>query len=47
MHFLVAMMPAMNLIERDELKEMLDQGHTFKLVMTLGAWEFQQRGTAR
>ena len=30
----------MNLISRDELKEKLDRGDDFKLVMTLGEWAF-------
>ncbi len=31
----------MNLISRDELKEKLDRGDGFKLVMTLGEWAFR------
>jgi rhodanese-related sulfurtransferase len=31
----------LNLIDRDELKEKLDQGEDFKLVMTLGEWAFR------
>ena len=31
----------MDLISREELKEKLDRGDDFKLVMALGAWAFQ------
>lgn len=31
----------MRLIERQELKEKLDRGDDFKLVMTLGEWAFE------
>lgn len=31
----------MNLISREELKEKLDRGDNFKLVMTLGEWAYQ------
>ena len=30
-------------IERDELKEMLDRGDDFKLVMVLGEWGFHAK----
>jgi rhodanese-related sulfurtransferase len=33
----------MNLISREELKEKLDRGDDFKLVMTLGGWAFQAK----
>jgi rhodanese-related sulfurtransferase len=33
----------MNLISRDELKEKLDRGDDFKLVMVLGDWAFQAK----
>ena len=33
----------MNLISRDELKEKLDRGDDFKLVMTLGEWAFRAK----
>ena len=33
----------MRLISREELKEKLDQGDDFKLVMTLGDWAFRAR----
>ena len=32
----------MNLISREELKEKLDRGDNFKLVMTMGEWAFNQ-----
>ena len=31
----------MNLISREELKEKLDRGDDFKLLMVLGEWEFR------
>ncbi len=31
----------MNLISREELKEKLDRGDNFKLVMTLGEWAYE------
>jgi 3-mercaptopyruvate sulfurtransferase SseA len=34
-------MPEMDLIGTQELKEKLDRGDTFKLVMTLGEWEYR------
>ena len=33
----------MELIDRDELKEKLDRGETFKLVMVLGGWAFRAK----
>lgn len=30
----------MNIIEREELKDKLDRGESFKLVMTMNAWAF-------
>ena len=33
----------MDLISREELKEKLDRGDDFKLVMTLGEWAFQAK----
>ena len=33
----------MNLITRDELKEKLDRGDDFKLVMALGEWHFRAK----
>ncbi len=33
----------MNLISREELKEKLDRGDDFKLVMTLGGWAFRAK----
>jgi rhodanese-related sulfurtransferase len=33
----------MNVISREELKEKLDRGDSFKLVMTLGEWAFQMK----
>jgi rhodanese-related sulfurtransferase len=32
-----------DLIERDELKEKLDRGDDFKLVMVLGEWEYRAK----
>ena len=45
----------MDLIDREELKEKLDRGHDFRLVMTLGEWAYRSNhipnslciGTAR
>jgi 3-mercaptopyruvate sulfurtransferase SseA len=34
-------MPEMDLIDTRELKEKLDRGDAFKLVMTLGEWEYR------
>lgn len=34
-------MPEMDLIDTRELREKLDRGDTFKLVMTLGEWEYR------
>lgn len=33
----------MDLIDREELKEKLDRGDDFKLVMTLGEWEYRAK----
>jgi len=33
----------MYLIDREELKEKLDRGDDFRLVMTLGAWEYRAK----
>ncbi len=33
----------MNLINRDELKEKIDRGDDFKLVMVLGEWAFRAK----
>jgi len=33
----------MNLIEKEELKEKIDQGDDFKLVMTLNEWAFKSQ----
>ena len=33
----------MDLIGSEELKEKLDRGETFKLVMTLGEWEYRAK----
>ncbi len=33
----------MNLINREELKEKLDRGDDFKLVMALGDWQFRAK----
>ena len=33
----------MNLISREELKEMLDRGDKFKLVNVLGEWAFEAK----
>ncbi len=33
----------MRLISRDELKAKLDRGDSFKLVMALGAWQFDAK----
>jgi rhodanese-related sulfurtransferase len=33
----------MELIDREELKEKLDRGDDFKLVMVLGEWEYRAR----
>jgi rhodanese-related sulfurtransferase len=32
-----------NLIDREELREKLDRGHNFKLVMVLGEWEYRAK----
>ncbi|HET7273222.1 MAG TPA: rhodanese-like domain-containing protein [Rubrobacter sp.] len=34
-------MAEMDLIDTQELKEKLDKGHSFKVVMTLGEWEYR------
>lgn len=36
-------MPEMDLIDTQELKEKLDRGDNFKLVMTLGEWEYRTK----
>jgi rhodanese-related sulfurtransferase len=36
-------MDKMDLIGREELKEKLDRGDSFKLVMTLGEWEYHAK----
>ena len=36
-------MPEMDLIDTQELKEKLDKGSNFKLVMTLGEWEYRTK----
>jgi rhodanese-related sulfurtransferase len=33
----------MDLIDREELKEKLDRGDDFRLVMTLGEWEYRAK----
>jgi 3-mercaptopyruvate sulfurtransferase SseA len=33
----------MDLIDREELKEKLDRGHDFRLVMTLGEWAYRSK----